>query len=199
MAENILVPNIGDFKNVEIIEVLIKEGQEIEKGDAIITLESDKSSVEVPASSYGTIEKIHIKIGDKVSEGSLIATLGGTNTDSKTEEKLSKNINTEQIKKQEKEEITKELKTLVIPSINFSGKLVVTNILVNQGDKVASEQAVITLEDNNSSIDIPSPINGIIYQILVKENQEVTIDQEICKIQIGEKKIQLTPSVSTRQ
>ena len=55
MAENILVPNIGDFKNVEIIEVLIKEGQEIEKGDAIITLESDKSSVEVPASFSGTI------------------------------------------------------------------------------------------------------------------------------------------------
>ena len=199
MAENILVPNIGDFKNVEIIEVLIKEGQEIEKGDAIITLESDKSSVEVPASSSGTIEKIHIKIGDKVSEGSLIATLGGTNTDSKTEEKLSKNITTEQIKKPDKEEITKELKTLVIPSINFSGKLVVTNILVNQGDRVASEQAVITLEDNNSSIDIPSPINGIIDQILIKENQEVTIDQEICKIQIGEKKIQLTPLVSTRQ
>ena len=199
MAEDILVPNIGDFKNVEIIEVLIKEGQEIEKGDAIITLESDKSSVEVPASSSGTIEKIHIKIGDKVSEGSLIATVAARNNNSKIEEKSSKTINTVQTEKLDKKEIAKELKTLVIPNINFSGKLIVTNILVRTGDMVTSEQAVITLEDNNSSIDIPSPINGVIDQILVKENQEVVIDQEICKIQVGKKKVELTPSVPREQ
>jgi pyruvate dehydrogenase E2 component (dihydrolipoamide acetyltransferase) len=78
MAQDILVPNIGDFKSVEIIEVLIKEGQEIEKGDPIIMLESDKSSVEVPSSLSGKIEKIHIKVGDKVSEGSLVASLQGS-------------------------------------------------------------------------------------------------------------------------
>ena len=78
MAQDILVPNIGDFKSVEIIEVLIKEGQEIEKGDPIIMLESDKSSVEVPSSLSGKIEKIHIKVGDKVSEGSLVASLEGS-------------------------------------------------------------------------------------------------------------------------
>ena len=77
MAQDILVPNIGDFKSVEIIEVLIKEGQKIEKGDPIIMLESDKSSVEVPSSLSGKIEKIHIKVGDKVSEGSLVASLEG--------------------------------------------------------------------------------------------------------------------------
>ncbi len=78
MAQDILVPNIGDFKSVEIIEVLIKEGQEVEKGDPIIMLESDKSSVEVPSSLSGKIEKIHIKVGDKVSEGSLVASLQGS-------------------------------------------------------------------------------------------------------------------------
>ena len=78
MAQDILVPNIGDFKSVEIIEVLIKEGQEIEKGDPIIMLESDKSSVEVPSSLSCKIEKIHIKVGDKVSEGSLVASLEGS-------------------------------------------------------------------------------------------------------------------------
>jgi pyruvate dehydrogenase E2 component (dihydrolipoamide acetyltransferase) len=77
MAQDILVPNIGDFKSIEIIEVLIKEGQEVEKGDPIIMLESDKSSVEVPSSLSGKIEKIHIKVGDKVSEGSLVASLEG--------------------------------------------------------------------------------------------------------------------------
>ena len=78
MSNDILVPNIGDFNNVEIIEVLIKEGQEIEKGDTVITLESDKSSVEVPSNISGTVKAVHIKIGDKVSEGSLVASLEGT-------------------------------------------------------------------------------------------------------------------------
>jgi len=76
MAEKkILVPNIGDFKNVEVIEVLVKAGQQINKNDPLITLESDKSSVEVPAADGGKINKIMVKVGDKVSEGSEILSL----------------------------------------------------------------------------------------------------------------------------
>ncbi len=76
MAEQkVTVPNIGDFKEVEVIEVLVKEGQSISKDESIITLESDKSSVEVPSSSSGTIKKINIKVGDKVSEGDTILLL----------------------------------------------------------------------------------------------------------------------------
>ena len=76
MAEKkLLVPNIGDFKNVEVIEVLVKSGQQIKKNDPLITLESDKSSVEVPATDEGKINKIIVKVGDKVSEGSEILSL----------------------------------------------------------------------------------------------------------------------------
>ncbi len=202
MAQDILVPNIGDFKNVEIIEVLIKEGQEVEKGDAIITLESDKSSVEVPSSSSGKIKKIHIKIGDKVSEGSLIASLEGSEVQAKNKQEEKKIIDNQKIS-QKTEEIqlnqTIELKTLTIPSINFSGKLIITNILVKTGDKVVPEQPVITLEDNTSSIDIPSPITGIIDKILVQPNQEVSIDQEICKIQTEQKISKIIKETNTRQ
>ena len=84
MAEKkLLVPNIGDFKNVEVIEVLVKSGQQIKKNDPLITLESDKSSVEVPATDEGKINKIIVKVGDKVSEGSEILSL---DTVSKKEE-----------------------------------------------------------------------------------------------------------------
>ena len=68
----VTVPNIGDFKEVEVIEVLVKEGQEINKDESVITIESDKSSVEVPSSHTGKITKINIKVGDKVSEGDVI-------------------------------------------------------------------------------------------------------------------------------
>ena len=86
--QKVLIPNIGDFKEVEIIEVLVKEGQEIKKGESIVTLESDKSSVEVPSSCGGKIKKINVKIGNKVSEGDTILLI----ENSKDVEEKSKNI-----------------------------------------------------------------------------------------------------------
>ena len=71
----ITVPDMGDFKDVEIIEVLVKSGQTINKNDSLITLESDKSSVEVPSTHSGKIEKINVSIGDKVNKGDTILTL----------------------------------------------------------------------------------------------------------------------------
>ncbi len=71
----IKVPNIGDFEDVEVIEVLISEGQTLQKNDPLITIESDKSSVEIPSNFEGKIKFLKIKIGDKVSEGDLILIL----------------------------------------------------------------------------------------------------------------------------
>ena len=87
--QKITVPNIGDFKEVEIIEVLVKEGQTIKKNDSVITLESDKSSVEVPSTHEGTVESVNVKVGDKVSKGHLLVTL---NSESQPEKKPKKNV-----------------------------------------------------------------------------------------------------------
>ena len=87
MAKNIPVPDIGDFKDVEIIEVLVKPGDEIKKHDPVVTLESDKSSVEVPSPYEGRVSELRVKIGDKVSEGSILATLEVENE--KKEETIS--------------------------------------------------------------------------------------------------------------
>ena len=73
MATKITVPDIGDFENVEIIEILTKPGTIIKKNDPIVTLESDKSSVEVPSPFSGKISSLEVKIGDKVSKGSVLA------------------------------------------------------------------------------------------------------------------------------
>ena len=84
----IKVPNIGDFKDVEVIEVLVKKGQSIKKNDPLITIESDKSSVEIPSSFEGKISNLNIKVGDKVSEGDLILTLEkSSQVNQKVEEK----------------------------------------------------------------------------------------------------------------
>ena len=73
--KEIKVPNIGEFKDVEVIEVLVSNGQSISKNDPLITIESDKSSVEIPSSVDGKVKSLNIKVGDKVSEGDVILIL----------------------------------------------------------------------------------------------------------------------------
>jgi len=72
MSEKLLVPDIGDFEEVEIIEVLVKQGDQLNINDPVITIESDKSSVEIPSTITGKIEKVEVKVGDKVSKGDII-------------------------------------------------------------------------------------------------------------------------------
>ena len=98
MSDNVIkVPNIGEFKNVEVIEVLVSSGQSVRKKDPLITIESDKSSVEIPASIDGNVKSVSVKVGDKVSEGDAILILENSEVikkdnqdDSKTEKKEEK-------------------------------------------------------------------------------------------------------------
>ena len=85
--KEIKVPNIGEFKNVEVIEVLVSNGQSLSKNDPLITIESDKSSVEIPSSVDGKIKSVKIKVGDKVSQGDLILTLEESKEEKKVLEK----------------------------------------------------------------------------------------------------------------
>ena len=100
MAQNISVPDIGDFKDVEVIEVLVKPGDSVNKNDPIVTIESDKSSLEIPSPSSGEIKDLKVKIGDKVSEGSILATIeNGQATSSPKKEKTKKEPIKEETKK----------------------------------------------------------------------------------------------------
>jgi pyruvate dehydrogenase E2 component (dihydrolipoamide acetyltransferase) len=103
-STKILVPDMGDFKNVEVIEVLVKEGQQIKKNDSLITLESDKSSVEVPSTHEGVVEKINVKVGSKVNQGDLILNLKSESTIKEKKETVNKDKKIEkklEIKRQE--------------------------------------------------------------------------------------------------
>ncbi len=112
----IKVPNIGDFKDVEVIEVLVTEGQSIKKNDALITIESDKSSVEIPSNLEGKIKNLKIKVGDKVSEGDLILIIESTSEIKKEEVKA-------------KPEIENEFKKIKVTKPEIQKKIVHTNNL----------------------------------------------------------------------
>ena len=112
MTTEISVPDIGDFESVEIIEILVKPGDSINKNDPIVTLESDKSSVEVPSPFAGKISSLKVKIGDKVSKGNVLALIEAEDTKPEQETKEQKK---EEIKplKQKKEEILPETEKII--------------------------------------------------------------------------------------
>ena len=123
--QKIIVPTIGDFKEVEVIEVLVKEGQEIKKDDSVITLESDKSSVEVPSNFSGIIKKININVGDKVSEGTIILSLDSGESTKEKIQSVSKNQNNNAEKKNEIIDFPKhnKKKDVELPSLAIEGKV----------------------------------------------------------------------------
>ena len=128
MATKITVPDIGDFENVEIIEVLAKPGDLIKKNDPIVTLESDKSSVEVPSPFAGKISSLEVKIGDKVSKGSVLAVVEDAGTETSKELKEPKKEKADPLILKNEEEILPETEKIikqaesVIPQKNIKSK-----------------------------------------------------------------------------
>ncbi len=121
--KDLIVPNIGEFEDVEVIEVLINEGDIINKNDPLITIESDKSSVEIPSILSGKIQKLNLKVGDKVSEGSLIAEISISETNEDKTSETNEDKTKEKFKTEKKDNIEKILhnenkknyKTHIIP------------------------------------------------------------------------------------
>ena len=137
MTNQLNVPDIGDFEQVEIVEVIVKVGEKIKKNDPVVTLESDKSSVEVPSEIEGVVSNINVKVGDKVSKGDLILEVNAEQKNDAEELKVKK------------DKIPKDTENLIREaekSIEKKEKIVDTPI------KIASEK--YNLSKNNEDIDV---------------------------------------------
>ena len=147
MSNKVIVPDIGDFENVEIIEILVKSGDVIKKNDSIITLESDKSSVEVPSTAEGVIENINVKIGDKVSKGDVLISVSGGTAEVKDEKiKSSKDklpVDTEKIIQQAEETLEKKEEKVVTSKVDKKNE---TIIQVSKGGDIDSIETKEWLE-----------------------------------------------------
>jgi pyruvate dehydrogenase E2 component (dihydrolipoamide acetyltransferase) len=175
---DLVVPNIGDFKNVEIIEVLIKENQNIKKNDGIITLESDKSSVEVPSQFSGKIKNIKVKVGDKISEGDKIGEIEIT-SDELIQEKKSEN---KKIEIQKESNASNDTTLLKIPPLGTTKKLIISEIFLKKDQPIKIDQIALLIEDDDSAYEIPSPISGIVKNIILKKGQQVKVGDSIAEI-----------------
>ncbi|MDA9646262.1 2-oxo acid dehydrogenase subunit E2 [Candidatus Pelagibacter sp.] len=193
--KEIKVPNIGEFKDVEVIEVLVSNGQSVSKNDPLITIESDKSSVEIPATFDGRVKSVSIKVGDKVSEGDLILILESA---SEAKEKV-----------QEKTSIEKDFKKIQVIKTEIQQTLVnqnkITDILtaspkarkfarelgVDINQVVGSEKDGRVIEDDIKKF--VSSKSKIVEE--VKESKLIKIDNEFEHSDFGEVEIKDIPRV----
>ena len=197
--KEIKVPNIGEFKDVEVIEVLVSNGQSILKNDPLITIESDKSSVEIPASFEGKVKSVNIKVGDKVSKGDVILILENSEGSTKDIKEQSK-IEKEQIKiKNQRETIVDD-----IPNQNFSEKNEINFSLASPKTRKFARELGVDINlisgserqgrviENDVKNFIYSKINGVSDK---KEAQSKKIISEFSHSDFGEVEIKDIPRV----
>ena len=193
----IKVPNIGDFKDVEIIEVLVSEGQTIQKNDPLITIESDKSSVEIPSNFEGKIKTLKKKVGDKVSEGDLILTLEGKSQTEKNDEKkpnIEKELKKTTVIRPETEQILiKQVKSLSqeTPSASPKARKFARELGVDITQVMGSEKDGRVIEDDIKKFVLSNPKN--INEI--KDDKTNKIKNEFEHSDFGEIEIKDIPRV----
>ncbi len=190
------VPNIGEFKNVEVIEVLVSEGQTLKKNDPLITIESDKSSVEIPSNFDGKIKTLKIKIGDKVSEGDLILILESINdTLEKVEKKpaIEKEIKKPLETKPESLKIpTKQNKVSNISSASPKVRKFARELGVDINQVVGSERKGRVIESDVKLFVASSKANNFTNKE-IKSNEK--IKQEFTHSEFGEVEIKEIPRI----
>lgn len=176
----ITVPDIGDFDAVEVIEILVSPGDEIDVDDGILTLETDKASMDVPSTHAGEIVSVAVSVGDQIKQGDLIAIVRGseakeaptsddapvaatTQDDSSNEADTQSSEDAPAAKAESNESIT-----VVVPDIGDFDSVDIIEIGVSVGDSVDIDDPLLTLETDKASMDVPSTHAGVIKEILVK-------------------------------
>ncbi|UYG04745.1 pyruvate dehydrogenase complex dihydrolipoyllysine-residue acetyltransferase [Halomonas sp. LR3S48] len=200
----IKVPDLGGSENVEVIEVAVSEGDEVNEEDPLITLESDKASMDVPSPHTGKLVTFTVKEGDTVSEGDVIGTMeiaGDGEADEAEPEAVETTAEpAEQAEAPAEEEATSgepERKEIRVPDLSGSSDVPIIEIAVSAGDEVDEEDPLITLESDKASMDVPSPYKGKLIELTVKEGDTVSEGDLIGYIEVaGAKPRAATPKSS---
>ncbi|HYL90882.1 MAG TPA: dihydrolipoyllysine-residue acetyltransferase [Burkholderiales bacterium] len=187
----VVVPDIGDFKEVEVIEVLVKPGDAVSKEQSLITLESDKATMEIPSPAAGVVTELKVKAGDKVSQGSPILLLDSKDEPKKAEPKKEEPKKAEAPRQAAVPAAPRApgaAQTVSVPDIGDFKEIEVIEVLVKPGDKVAKEQSLITLESDKATMEIPSPAAGVVKELKVKTGDKVSQGTAILVLEGGEQR-----------
>jgi pyruvate dehydrogenase E2 component (dihydrolipoamide acetyltransferase) len=181
------VPDIGDFKEVEVIELLVKPGDTVKVEQSLLTVESDKASMEIPSSHAGVVKELRVKLGDKVAEGSMVLVLEVREGEGDVAVAAApvasapvvapsavassplpppSSVREEGVK-------TTSLIDVLVPDIGDFDEVAVIEVMVKVGDAIKLEQSLITVESDKAAMEIPSSHAGIVKDVRVKVGDKV--------------------------
>ena len=177
--KEVKVPDIGDFSEVGVIELLVQPGDAIQAEQSLITVESDKASMEIPSTEAGIVKELKVKLGDKISEGSVVLIV-------ETQESASNQAQAPAVSAQPATDIEVQTSTpaaaapaasgrieVRVPDIGDFKDVAVIELLVAVGDTVKAEQSLFTVESDKASMEIPSSASGVVKELKVKLGEKI--------------------------
>jgi dihydrolipoamide dehydrogenase len=180
----IKVPDIGDFKDVEIIELLVKPGDRIARDQSLITVESDKASMEIPSSEAGVVKELKVKLGDKVSKGSLLLLLETEGAAQPTAAPAAAPAAAAAAPSAAAAPAPAAapaapagpagIVEVTVPDIGDFKDVEIIELLVKPGDAIRRDQSLITVESDKASMEIPSNVDGVVKELKVKLGDKVS-------------------------
>ena len=191
------VPDIGDVAEVDVIEVLVAEGDTVSKEQSLITVESDKASMEIPSTAAGVVKSLKVSVGDKVGEGMLILELEAQEAEKPAKQAKAAAAETTQApastKSAEPEQAPAkpavaggtETVTVVVPDIGDATDVEVIEVMVSVGDQVEAEQGLITVESDKASMEVPSSHSGVVKEVRVKLGDKVNQGNDIVILEVA--------------
>jgi dihydrolipoamide dehydrogenase len=183
------VPDIGDFSDVPVIEVHVSPGDTIAADDSIVTLESDKATMDVPAPAAGTVSEVRVAVGDRVSEGSLLLvmeTQGAPGTPPKEHVHESGHSAPDAPADYGSASGVYDVMTVRVPDIGDFKGVPVIEVLVSPGDTIKAEDPLVTLESDKATMDVPAPAGGVVKDVKVSVGDQVSEGTPLLDLQTGE-------------
>ena len=181
---DIAVPDIGDFDEVTVIELLVKPGDTIATDQSLLTVESDKASMEIPSSAAGVVKEVKVKLGDKVKQGSIVLSLETADSGAVSAPKEAPAQEAPAPAAPETvasnpaavpADVASGLVEIYVPDIGDFKDVTVIEVLVKIGDSIKVEQSLVTVESDKASMEIPSSGAGVLKDLKVKLGDKINI------------------------
>mgnify|MGYP000117204317 FL=1 len=183
---DIKVPDIGDFTDVPVIEVFVKPGDVIKVDDALVTLESDKATMDVPASAAGVVKEVLVKLGDRIGEGAVVVRVEASDSAAAPQAAVAApSPAPAAAAPQTAAPASGGIIVVKVPDIGDFAEVPVIEVFVKPGDVVKVDDALVTLESDKATMDVPSSAAGTVKEVLVKLGDKVGEGTVIVRLEGG--------------
>ncbi|OZG71724.1 pyruvate dehydrogenase complex dihydrolipoyllysine-residue acetyltransferase [Hahella sp. CCB-MM4] len=200
--ETVTVPDLGGAENVAIIEISVKEGDEVAAEDPILVLETDKATMEIPAPMAGKIQKLLVEVNGKVSEGTPIAEMlvpeSGATAAPATPAPQPEAAPAPETAPAAAPQQAGGLQTITVPDIGGFDGVSVIEVTVSPGDKIAVDDSILVLESDKATMEVPSPVAGVVKKVLVKANDTVSEGSPVIEVEVEGGAVQPAPATESK-